>query len=286
MFKKCCLFFFVLLGLKMFSQSNPFTKNREKGAIFKYDKKDFTHLFYSIYHRNHGTYSGDFKTEAKIVLTIDTAGKITGIVFKIFAFDSYYTSDNMFESTVYNKPKIYAAVKSDIRNALYATSGLWLPKLKGNNKVESSVEIELNFKNLDLFRLYDNPDFSIEYESLCNNNIALIDSVDKDVKKRLLERRLDSLKHVKASWRIEVENFSNRQAYNTAINFSKNNNSDIALVYFKELEMRFPEMLTLKKNIAECFFSQGNKKEACNYWESLKRLGDTEAEELLESHCK
>lgn len=270
----------------MFGQSNPFNKNREKGAVFKYDKKDFAHLFYSIYHRNRGTYSDDFKIESKIVLTIDTSGKITGIVFKIFAFDSYYTSDNMFESTTYNKPKIYAAVKSDIREALYGTNGLWLPRLKGSNKVESSVEIELNFKNLDLFRLYDNPDFSIEYQALIDNNIALTDSVEKDIKKRSLEKCLDSLKQAKASWRMEVDNFSNKQSYETAINLYKNNKFDIALVYFKELEMRFPQMTALKKNIAECLYAQGNVKEACDYWTNLRKFGDSESEKLLESRCR
>ncbi len=249
--KNIIVLFLFFVDLQLLCQSNPFGKNREKGAIFKYEKKDFDSMFFSIFQRNPHTYSGDFNIESKMVISIDSIGNVKEIVFKLFVFESYYTSDNMFERTIYNKGKIYADVKSELRRVLYTTNGLWLPKLDGNKTQTSSILLNMKFKSSDLFQLIENPETDVFYQNVIANNLALSDSLPVNIEKKC-KNYVDSLKTNKVSWRIEVDNYSNNFVLQNANNYLLEKKYDLAKAYFMELNRRFPEMEKIKKLIIAC----------------------------------
>jgi hypothetical protein len=239
---------------KLISQTDPFNKNRTKGAVFKYEKIDFDNLFFTLYQRNPDTYSGGngyFKIESKMILFIDSIGKVKNIVFKVFVFESYYTSDNPYEKVVYDKNRIYDTVKSEIRRVIYSTNGLWLPKLIDNKQVGSSIMISMKFKNSDLFHYVDDPDLRTYFEEVCKEDISINDA-NRHLEENICRNYIDSLKKKDISWRVSINKYNNKLTLQTSKTFIQEKKFDLAKVYLKELERRFPGVKEVKELLTTC----------------------------------
>ncbi|MCD6067625.1 MAG: hypothetical protein K0S33_2451 [Bacteroidetes bacterium] len=240
------------MGLELYCQSDPFRKNREKGAIFKYERKDFDELFLSVFHRSNDIYYFEyFKIEANAVVTIDSIGNVIGIAFKTFVFDSYYTSNNPGEKGRYNSEEICSKVKAEVRRTLTSTNGLWLPKLNGNRTISSAVMVKINFKSPDFFHSVTNPTSDVYYESIIQSNIGIRDSSLIKLKAECV-REVDSLKNNKVYWAIEFDTYSNKYIFEKANSLLDQKILDLAKVYLTELERRFPKMEQLKDALAKC----------------------------------
>lgn len=242
---------FFLFCFQLYCQANPFSGRREKGAVFKYDRKDFNELFFYVYERNPLTYLSYFNINSKMTVSIDSIGNLSDVTFKKFVFESSYTEDNQYERTIYNKGKIFAAVKAELRRTMYATNGLWLPKLIDGKPISSIVEIEMNFKSSDLFKTIENPDASTYFNIIKENDISLTEQMLKKWEEKC-KLYTDSISTSKGLWAIETSNYSNRNNLQKASNYLNGKKYDIAKVYFTELDRRFPEIESIKKLLKEC----------------------------------